>query len=109
MQEELDDAGSVVVQVTFQIDDRSIPATPQSLVVRRYIGQSFVLKDLGMHAGDQDLLVIGPVENADPAAFRKVAAGAPEKVVLQFGVARMLEAEHLAALRVDSRHDVLDR
>ncbi len=62
-----------------------------------------------MHPGDQDFLVIGTVENADPAAFRKVAGGAPEEVVLQFDRARVLEAEHLAALRIDPRHDVPDR
>ena len=34
--------------------------------------------------------------------------GAPEKIVLQFRRARMLEAEHLAALRIDPGHHVLD-
>src|SRR6185503_17429708 len=34
---------------------------------------------------------------------------APEKVVLQFRGAWMLEAEDLAALRIDSGHHVLDR
>ena len=35
--------------------------------------------------------------------------GAPEEIVLQLGCARMLEAEYLAALRIDAGHDVLDR
>ena len=61
-----------------------------------------------VHADDQHLLVIGSVENADPPAFRQIAGGAPEKIVLQFGGAGMLEAEYLAALRVDPGHDVLD-
>ena len=61
-----------------------------------------------MHAGDQHLLVIGAVEDADAAAFRQVARGAPEKIVLQLARARMLEAEHLAALRIDPGHDVAD-
>ena len=54
-----------------------------------------------MHAGDQHLLVIGSVEDADPSAFRQIARCAPEKVVLQFGGAGTFEAVYLTALRVD--------
>ena len=61
-----------------------------------------------MHADDQHLLVIGSVEDADLPAFRQIARGAPEKIVFQFGGAGMFEAEHLAALRVDPGHHVLD-
>ena len=68
----------------------------------------FAVENLGMHADDQHLLVIGAVEDADPPALRQIASGAPEKIVLQFGGARMFEAEDLAALRIDARHHVLD-
>ena len=68
----------------------------------------FAAQNLGMHAGDQNLLVIGSVEDADPAAFRQVAGGAPEKIMLQFAGAGMLEAEDLAALRIDARHHMPD-
>ena len=61
-----------------------------------------------MHADDKHLLIIGPVEDADSPAFRQIAASAPEKIVFQFGSAGMLEAEHLAALRVDPGHHVPD-
>ena len=61
-----------------------------------------------MHAHDQHLLVIGSVEDTDPPAFRQIARGAPEKIVLQFGGAGMFEAEHLAALGVDAGHHVPD-
>ena len=61
-----------------------------------------------MHADDQHLLVVGSVEDADPPAFRQIAGGAPEKIVLQFGGAGMFEAEYLAALRIDPGHHVLD-
>ena len=37
-----------------------------------------------------------------------VARRAPEKIMLQFGGARVFEAEHLAALRIDARHHMLD-
>jgi hypothetical protein len=62
-----------------------------------------------MHADDQHLLVIGTVEDADPSAFRQVAGRSPEKIVLQFGGAGMLEAEYLAALRWTHREAVAAR
>jgi hypothetical protein len=61
-----------------------------------------------MHAGDQYLLVIGSVEDADPSAFRQITCGAPEKIVFQFGDAGVFEAEHLASLGVDAGHHVSD-
>ena len=42
-----------------------------------------------------------------PRSGRRLG-GAPEKIVLQFLGARMFEAEHLAALRIDAGHDVPD-
>ena len=61
-----------------------------------------------MHADDQHLLVIGPIEDADPPPFRQIAGRPPKKIVFQFDGAGMLEAEDLAALRVDPGHHVAD-
>ena len=61
-----------------------------------------------MDPDDQHLLIVGSVEDADPPAFREITGGTPEKIVLQFGGAGVLEAEYLAALRVDPGHHVLD-
>jgi hypothetical protein len=66
------------------------------------------MQNFRVHAGDQHLFVIGAVEDADPSALRQLAGGTPEKVVLQFCRGRVLEAEYLAALRVDPGHHVLD-
>ena len=74
----------------------------------RGIRDRFASQNFGMHADDQYLLVVGSVEDADPPAFRQIARGAPEKIVLQFRGAWMLEAEHLAALGIDPGHDVAD-
>ena len=60
--------------------------------------------DLRMHAGDQDFLIIGPVENADLPALWHTASGSPKEVVGAFLRAGLLETAHLAALRVDARH-----
>jgi len=59
-----------------------------------------------MNSNDQHLLVIGTIKDADPSAFGKAARGAPEKIVLEFFGTWLLEAEHLAAFRIDSRHDM---
>src|SRR4029077_12344544 len=61
-----------------------------------------------MDAGDQYFLVVGPVEDADPPAFRQFTRSAPEKIVLEFGGTGMLAAADLAALWVDPGHHVLD-
>ena len=108
MEEELDDAGSVAVEVSLHIDDRTIAVVPDSLVAMQRVREPFAAKNLGMNADDQDFLVIGSVEDADPSASLQIARGAPEKIVFQFGGAGMLEAEHLAALRIDPGHHMPD-
>ncbi len=61
-----------------------------------------------MDPDDQDLFIIGSVENADPTALRQVAGRSPEKIMLRFGGAGMLEAEDLATLGIHPGHHVLD-
>ena len=57
----------------------------------------------------EHVLVVRPVEDADPAALRQAPHVPPEEVVVQLLGRRLLEAEDLAALRIDAGHDVLDR
>src|SRR5580704_2983346 len=108
MEEELDDASSVAVEVFLQIHDRTIPVVPDRLVVVWRAGNPFAAENFAVHADDQHLLVVRPIEDADPPALRQFPSGAPKKIVFQFGWAGMFEAEYLAALRVDPGHDVPD-
>src|SRR4029077_13569868 len=103
-----DDPRAVAVQMAFQIQDGAISVMPDLAQVRPRIRQAFAAQDFRMHSGDQDFLVVGAVEDSDPSKLGQVASGPPEKVMLELGGARMLEAEPLAALRIDSRHDVSD-
>ena len=64
----------LTVEVFLQIHDRTIPVVPDLLVVMRGVRDRFAAQNLGMHADDQHFLVIGSVENADPPAFRQIAA-----------------------------------
>ena len=63
----------------------------------------------GWYAHHEHLFVVRAVEDADAAALRQALHGAPEIVVVEIGGGRRLERVDLAALRVDPRHDVLDR
>src|ERR1043165_3768319 len=61
-----------------------------------------------MNADDQYLFVVRPIENPDPTALGEASRSAPQKIVLQLLRTRVLEAEDLAALRIDAGHHVLD-
>ena len=62
-----------------------------------------------MDPDDQDLLVVGAVEDADVAALGQLALVAPQVVVVEVLARGHLEAADLDALRVDPAHDVADR
>ena len=51
----------------------------------------FGAKNLRVNAGDEHLLKVGPVENADLTACRQLARGAPQKIVFQLLGARVFE------------------
>ncbi len=61
-----------------------------------------------MDADDEDLFVIGAIEDADAPPLGQACRRPPQEIVIEIGGAWMLEAEDLAALRVDAGHDVLD-
>src|ERR1022692_2438649 len=61
-----------------------------------------------MYANDEHLLIIRTIEDADPPPFRQTAGRAPEKIMFQFLSTWLFETENLAALRINSGHDVPD-
>ena len=61
-----------------------------------------------MDPSDEDVLVIGTVEDTDPPVFGQAASGPPEEAMLEFFMSGLFKAEDLAALRVDSGHDAAD-
>jgi len=109
VEEDLDDPGSIAVEMVLQVDDGTIPLLPNGLRIDPLIGKAFAPEDFRMHPNDKHFFIIASIEDADPPAFRQMAGGAPEEIVLQFLDARLLETEDLAALRVDAGHDVPDR
>src|SRR6266480_118426 len=93
----------------FQIHDGAKSALPDGFLVKCSISKPLAAENLGVHADDQHLLVIGSVKNTDPPTFWQVSGGSPQEIVLQFCRAGVSITEHLAALRIDARHHVPDR
>ncbi|MEO9190707.1 MAG: hypothetical protein ABI224_12035, partial [Acetobacteraceae bacterium] len=50
MQEDLNDARAVGVQVAFQIHDRSVSVMPKLFVMTRGVRDRFAAQDIAMHA-----------------------------------------------------------
>lgn len=61
-----------------------------------------------MHPDDEHLLVVGPVEDADPAPPGQGALVTPEEVVVQFFGGGLFKGTDGDRLRVDTAHRVLD-
>ena len=108
MQKDLHDPRAVAMKVLLHVHDGAIPLLPDVLLVAQLLGKPLAAENLRMHSNDQHFLVIGTVEDADPAALGKAACRAPEKIMLQLFGAGLFEAEDLAALRIDAGHDVPD-
>src|SRR5262245_32986957 len=62
-----------------------------------------------MHADDEHLLVVRPVEDPDLSARRQPLLIAAEEVLVELALGGDLEALHAHTLRVDAAHHVADR
>ena len=67
------------------------------------------LENLRMDSGNEHLLVVRAIEDPDPSLSGKRLFAAPEEVVVQLLGGGLLERDDVAALWVDTGHDVLDR
>ena len=61
-----------------------------------------------MYSNDENLLIVGAIEDGDPPAFGKPARRAPEKIMFQFLGTWLFETENVTALRVNAGHHVAD-
>src|SRR5690606_9277245 len=109
VQEELQDRRAVARQVTLEGVDVLVAVLPELLAVRVCTGHILSMDQLGMHPGYQHFLVVRTIEYPDPSTLGQVHHAPPEEVVIQLLRSRMLEREHLRALRIHATHHVLDR
>ena len=66
--------------------------------------QPLMRQQIRVHPHDENFFIIGTIENTDTdRAAAKLIAARQKKIVLQFLLARRLEAVHLASLRIDRR------
>src|SRR5450432_1443132 len=70
VEKELDDPGSATMEVAFQIDDGPVAIQPNGLRIIEWGRQTLGTENLGMHPNNENLFVIGPIEDADSPAFR---------------------------------------
>src|SRR5215469_12528949 len=108
VQEELEDDGSLPAQVFLEVINVAEPLGPDAPGHARS-GQPLLIEDVRVHPHDQDLLVIGAIEDTDSTALREAVRVAPEEVMTELLGRRLLEGEDLDALRIDSGHHVFDR
>ena len=108
VQEELQNFCPLAGRVVLKMRDVGQPLVPDPLADERR-GQLLPLQDFRVHAHDEDFLVVRTVEDADPPALGQVSDVAPHEVMVELLRRGLLERGHLAPLRIDARHDVLDR
>src|SRR5262252_9008033 len=99
MQEELKDDRPLPSQVFLELSNVAKPFGPNLLAHAR-LGELLAIEDVRMHADDKHLLVIGAVKDSDSTAFRKALRVAPQEIVAELLARRLLEGEHLDALRI---------
>ena len=73
-EKELENAGSVAVQVIFHPDNGAVAVQPEALPGRGFGGEPLCAQDLRVNAHDEDILVIGAIEDADAAALGQTNA-----------------------------------
>ena len=88
--------------------DRAKACVPYLPVLAGCIGETFRAQQFRMDPDHDDFFVIRAIEDSDSSALGQRLGRTPEKIVLQLGSARMLEARHAASLRIDAGHHVLD-
>ncbi len=77
VEEYLDGLGAIAMEMLLHVHNGLKPLLPDVLLVAQLLGESLAAENVRMHANDQHLFVIRTVEDADAAAFRKLAYCAP--------------------------------
>src|SRR5260370_23250487 len=98
---------AVADQLALPVVELTVAAGPDAALPRRR-GQPLRVEQVRMHPDDEHLLVVGPVEDADPAPAGQRALVTPEEVVVKLFRGWLFEGPDRYPLRVDTAHHVLD-
>ena len=82
VQEELEDDRPLSGEVVLEMRDVGEALVPDALANERR-GKLLPLQNFVMHAHDENLFVVRPVEDADPSPFGKAPGVAPHEVVVE--------------------------
>src|SRR6266849_626702 len=107
MQEKLEDDCAVALEMLFKLIDVFKSTLPERTST---LGWEFLpVEKFRMDPHYQYLFIVRAVEYADSSSRRQRLRVPPQEIVLHFLLRRLLEAEHLATLRIDSAHDMFDQ
>src|SRR5262245_43814512 len=108
MEQELTNDNAITRKISLEVPDVLEALLPN--VLRHQLRRQLLpLEKLPMHPYNERLLVVATVEDADATAFRQMSKATPKIIMVQLLGAWRLEGKYLTTLRVDSRHNVLDR
>src|SRR5215510_12525285 len=108
VEKELANDNAITGKISLEVPDVLEALLPN--VLRHQLRRQLLpLDKLPMHPYDECLLVVATVEDADATAFRQMSKATPKIIMVQLLGAWRLEGKYLTTLRVDARHNVLDR
>ena len=95
-------------EIVLEARDIGKPLVPDPLAdeLRR---QLLRFEQFLVHTHNEDFFVVRAIEDADAPALRNFDGVAPQEIVRQLLVGGLLERKDIDPLRIDARHDVLDR
>ena len=110
VEEELGDADAVGVAVGLEVADVFVAFVEELFhVLGGFLGQALVVDDdVGVDLADEDLLVVGAIEDADATAGGQALVGPPHEVVVELVLGGLFEAVDVNAVGVHAAEDVLD-
>src|SRR4029453_9762435 len=108
VQEELPDEHAVAREILLDVADVLESMLPQLFVVQERCRHFLSREELRVDSNDDHFLVIGAVEDANPAALRQHAETTPQAIVVEIVRGGDAKGVHLTPLWIDARHHVLD-
>ena len=107
MEEELANDNAVARQVALETANVLEALLPD--VLSDELGwEHLLLEKFRVDAHDERFLVVAAIEDPNAPALRHIPHATPQEIVIEFFRRWRLEGIHLAALRVEAGHDVLD-